>query len=115
MAEILRCRDQWGRTIVLTGERWQNHILLEHAELTGNLDCVRIALEDPYCVMFDRDFPSRENFYRPFTLPRPYDRTYLKVCVDFGPGNPISDADGYVVTAYSTLTIKGGETQKWTR
>lgn len=115
MAEILRCRDRRGRTIVLTYERWTGHILPEHAELSGNLDSVRQVLEDPYCVMLDRDFPNRENFYRPFTLPRPFDRTYLKVCVEFGTSQGTSGVHGHVVTAYSTLTIKSGENQKWSR
>lgn len=113
MVELMRCVDQWGRDIVLTQDRWDDHILPGHPQLRGNEAGVEQVLTDPWVVMHDEVFPDRENFYRPFTLPPPYDRAYPKVCVGFrqpAPGKPVI---GFVVTAYTTSTIKAGETQKW--
>lgn len=112
MATVLQCKDQWGRPVELTDERWQDHILPNHGELNGNLECIRTALVDPTCVMCDVDDDDGENFYRAFVLPPPNSQTYLKVCVSYK-RTWRGKAQGFVKTAYSTTSVKQGETQKW--
>ncbi len=113
MVDLVRCVDQWGREIVLTVDRWQTHILPDHPELLWNEAGVVQALTNPTQVMFDKTFRDRENYYRPFTLPPPFDRTYLKVCARFAAPEPGQAVRGTVVTAYSANIIKPGERQKW--
>ena len=114
MAESLRCTDVQGRVVVLTSERWNWHIVPNHAALAGNEQCVVQALQDPFCIMDDVDRPGVvENFYRPFTLPRPYDRTYLKVPVEYRRDPATGNVMGRVLTAYPTNQVKDGENQIW--
>ncbi len=115
MAEALRCTDQWGRTIALAQDQWRDHILAAHPEMTGRAAVVRQTLTNPICVNQDKDFPDRENFYRPFVIRPPRTLAYLKVCVEFR-NRPFGRAPrGEVVTAYPTTTIKQGEPRKWSQ
>ena len=114
MPDVMSTEDRWRRTIMLTGENWTEQILLDHAELVGNEESVRIALVDPDWVGFDRDHADREVFYRRGALPPPDDQDYLKVCVAFRTAIDGSTT-GRIVTAYATDTIKPGERTKWTR
>jgi hypothetical protein len=52
--QVLRCKDRWGREIILQEATWRQHILLEHAELIGNEAGVQLTLTDPTYVMHDR-------------------------------------------------------------
>lgn len=113
MAIILRCQDQWGRTIALTDERWHDHILVNHAEMLGGEQHIRQALTDPWMVMFDKQRKGVENFYRPFTLPQPYAQYYLKVVVRFHPKFLQLGYQGEVLTAFPTDRAQLGETLKW--
>lgn len=112
MPTILRCQDQWGREVTVSNAQWRTHIVVGHPELTNNLDCIRAAITDPHCVTHDLIDADGENFYRGFTLPSPFDRSYLKVCVRFATGRSGTSA-GFVVTAYATFSIKRGEPVKW--
>lgn len=115
MAEILRCTDQWGRTITLAQARWQGHILVNHPEMAGQEAIVQQTLTDPICVNHDKDFPDRENFYRPFVFRPPRTLAYMKVCVEFRNRAFGQGARGEVVTAYPTTSIKQGEARKWSQ
>jgi hypothetical protein len=113
MSDIVRCSDQWGRTIVLSGDRWSGKILLDHPEMIGNEDCIEKTLTEPYCVYFDKERKDVEVFYRPFVLPPPFQQSWLKVCVRFrakflGAGN-----EGEVLTAFSTDRVHPDEEEKW--
>jgi hypothetical protein len=113
MAELLHCTDRWGRDIILTDAQWDGHILPGHGELTGNLSCIREALENPTLVNHDVLNPNGENFYCLAALPAPFDQVYLKVCVRFTLLAPNGPWRGEVVTAYATTTVKPREAQKW--
>ncbi len=112
MTVILRCNDPRGQEIIVTQEQWDDHII-DHAEMIGQLRGVELALTDPTFICEDRDFDTRENYYRPFTLPGRFHNTYLKVCVEFPRPGLLRQLTGEVVTAFSTANIKQGETQTW--
>lgn len=113
MGDVIRCNDQWGRTIVLSDERWHRKILRDHLEMTGNEDCVLKTLTEPYCVTHDRERGDVEVFYLPFVLPEPYQRTWLKVCVRFRSRLPWTKHTGEVLTAYATDRVHPDEQEKW--
>lgn len=71
------------------------------------------ALTDPYLVVFDKQRHDVENFYRPFTLPKPYDRAYLKVVVRFHRRPLMLGVRGEILTAYATNDTQAGEKVKW--
>lgn len=53
MATILRCTDQWGRTLTVEDTRWEQHILIQHPELDGHLEHLRETLTAPHIVTLD--------------------------------------------------------------
>lgn len=113
MAEVLRCQDRWGRDVVLHDSCWDGHVISGHPEMDGNMACVLTVIKDPHCVTHDVNDADGENFYRAFTLPAPFDRSYLKVCVRYQHTHRPGTTYGVVVTAYSTSSIKQGERVKW--
>lgn len=114
MADVLHATDRWGRLIGLPEGNWVDKILLDHGEMVGNEESVRLTLTDPDLVAFDRDHDDREVFYRRAALPPPDHRDYLKVCVVFRASNE-GVMLGRVVTAYATDGIKPGEKPRWAR
>ena len=106
---VLRCVDPRGRKIVLTAERWADHVVERHPELGANLLAVRLAPTDPTTVRSDTKSAIRENYYRLAALPKPYDHLSLKVCVEFRP----SESVGEVITAYPMARLRRGEMQRW--
>lgn len=114
MVDILRATDRWSRSIGLPEGNWVDKILLDHGEMVGNEESVRLTLIDPDLVAFDRDHEDREVFYRRAALPPPDSRSYLKVCVAFRRTRS-GDVLGRVVTAYATDVLKPGEKPRWAR
>lgn len=105
---MVRSIDRWRRAISISRQQWLGHVLVQHPELTDQLEALHATLMNPEVVMHDTIFEDRENVYRPGLLPSPLDHLYLKVVVAFRH----TDA-GEVVTAYPTSQIKPGEVQKW--
>ena len=100
--------------VTIDRDRWNWKIINKHPALIGNEQCVVTCLQDPLYVMDDVDRPGTvECFYRPFTLPEPFHRTYLKVVVEYSAHPATGTIQGRVLTAYSTNDIKQGETQRW--
>jgi len=62
--------------------------------------------------MQDKTHRNRLNYYRHGALPPPYQRLFLKVCVDFFP-NGLTGILGEVITAYPTRRIDPKEAQQW--
>lgn len=113
MAELLRWLDHWGREIVLTEERWEDHVLAGHGELRVHLAAVEVVLTDPLVVTFDSKITNRENYYRPHLPPEPYQRLFLKICVEFLRIDQERSLFGDVITAYPTGRIPEAEARKW--
>lgn len=93
MTDHLRCVDPLGREVLLTRERWFDHIVARHDEFRGREFLVREALTAPDFVNRDRRRPMRELFYRVSPLPEPYTDLLVRVVVKFY-------AAGEVVTAH---------------
>lgn len=112
MGDVLRCIDRFGRVVVLTNQRWHQHILIDHAEMRELLSAVEQCIEDPDQVNLDADFAERESFYR-FSVAGSRGDRHVKVCIEYSGIDGSSAADGYVVTAYVTRAVKDGEAEKW--
>jgi len=113
MAVLLSAVDPWGRAIKVTEEQWRRHVPPDHQELIDLEGAVAATLTAPTDVAYDADDGRRDSFYRLGVLPPPYDRLFLKVCVEFALSTVSSAPRGFVVTAYPTQRIKQPEVLKW--
>ena len=62
MPEVLRIRDDRGRDVVLTEDRWA-HIRTRHANMADKLDLISTALTSPAAVTRARHIGHGENWY----------------------------------------------------
>jgi hypothetical protein len=102
-------RDPDGRLIVLVDVVWNTEIQVEHKETTGQLEALRITVEDPDEIRIDEYFPDRGCYYRRGVL-RKYRRQWLKVVVEAAR----DDRDtGVILTAYMQPRPKESEEVRW--
>ncbi len=94
-------KDNHNRQIRLTGER-QEHIEIDHPEMSGQVDKVQQTLLKPDMIVRSRTDPDVELFYRHYEI-TPVTEKYLCVVVKILAG------DMFIITAYFTDTIKRGE------
>lgn len=92
--------DVRDRVIRLTDER-QEHLETDHPEMNEEMDRVGEVLRAPERIVESRTDPSVELYYR-FYEQTPVTKKYLCVVVKN------SEADGFIITAYYTDTIKKG-------
>ena len=114
MTELLRCNDYFGRLVVLTESRWNEHILIDHAEMASLQGVIEDTLVDPDLVNYDRDFADREVFYK-LEAGGTSGNRHIKVCVEYRRRSPSSKPEGRIITAYITRNVKRGEATKWRR
>jgi len=96
-----RFEDIHGRRIRLTEER-QEHIETDHPEILGQIDEIENTLLNPDIIVRSRVDPQVELFYRYYKgtlVAEKYLCLVVKVLVD----------DQFIITAYFTDTMKGGE------
>jgi hypothetical protein len=101
--DLFSTTDPLGRTIRLTKQCYQGHILVEHPELNEPDEierCVRLAEQ----IRQDAIEPKRTVYYR--TYRRQPQRWLVKVVVD---------EQGEVVTAYRVTRMKQEEVILWQR
>ena len=113
MPELFRCTDPWGREIVLSLERWRDHVLGGHPELAGHEALLEAALTRPSYVNRDAVREDREAFYAPSPLPPPYGRSLVKVVVEFGDAGSDRPTVGRVITAYFANKPRPRERRIW--
>ncbi len=113
MPELWRRRDQWGRDVVLTSERWNGHIVAEHPILRGQEAAVAEAVASPDRVMYDAEVIDGECFYQAGVLPRARRARYLKVAVHFRRDPSTGAMVGTVSTAFPTDRIKSRGRPRW--
>ena len=113
MADLLRCVDLHGRTVVLTVECWLYHILPDRAILSGQEQGICATVEGPTYIMRDVVHPNRECFYRFGAIPGALADHYLKVVVEYDVVGPGGLTVGTVVTAYPTDRLKSKEQRLW--
>jgi hypothetical protein len=106
---FLRCADRTGREIVIYQDRWYEHIMVDHKELSGREEVVRATLEQPDTIRQDRYRSDRECYYRQGDLPARH--RFVKVVVKFSE-TPFGVA-GTVITAFTVERIDHREAHLW--
>ena len=109
------CRDREGIRVVCSRETWLSHIVAEHPEMQGCESCVAATIEALYQVFQDRAFPDRKNLYRPFVLPKPMDRRYLRVVIEYKKRRFRKGLTGYVMTAFPVENKRKGDILLWSQ
>lgn len=94
-------KDIHDRQIRLTDER-QAHIEADHPEMFGQIEKIQDTLSNPDVSVRSRTDSDVELFYRHYN-DTPVTEKYLCVVVKVLVGNL------FIITAYFTDTIKGGE------
>jgi len=119
VAALVEAKDPWRQAVTLSEETWEKHIVCEHPEMGAMasrdeiLSCISQTISNPLYICQDAIHSNRRNFYLPFILPKPYQRSYLKVVVEYR--KRWFGLKGYVRTAYSTTALKPGEKIIWQR
>ena len=105
MTLVFKCRDPRGRTVLLTDDVWEGHILIKRAWMReGWLSEVRAALEGPLGIYATLGDPDDHIYYRMVTMRG----KYLKVVVRFD-----KQETGRVVAAYPVSNMPSGEKWIW--
>jgi hypothetical protein len=94
-------KDVNNRQIRLTHER-QEHFETEHPEMSGQIGKIQDTLLDPDQIIRSLTDPEVELFYRHYDT-TPVTQKYLCVVVK------VLFDDLFIITAYFTDTVKGGE------
>jgi hypothetical protein len=93
-------KDIHNRQILLSSER-QDHIEIDHLEMSGQIDKIQDTLALPDIIIKSRPDPDVELFYQHYNT-TPVTEKYLCVVVKVLAG------DLFIITAYFTDTIKKG-------
>jgi len=93
-------QDRFGRTVRLTDERIAH--ILEHIEMTGQLDKVEETLREPDVVVRSQRAPDVHLYHKHYTT-TPVTEKSLLVAIK------VAQMDAFVLTAFFTDTIKKGE------
>jgi hypothetical protein len=94
--------DPQGRTVYLTEDCYQSHILVEHPDLSDVAEIAR-TIKSPHYIARDVIDVDRLVYYR--TYRRRPQRWMIKVVVE----------GGEVITAYRVKRLKQGEEILWQR
>ena len=98
MATVLQ--DRFGRAVRLTDERIAH--ILEHDEMTGQLDKVEETVREPDVVVRSQRDPEVHLYHKHYPT-TPVTEKHLLVAVK------VAQQDALVLTAFFTDTIKQGE------
>lgn len=114
MDDVLRCVDLFGRRVRLPRQRWDDHILLDHAEMVALVHLIERALTEPDVVNRDAAYPDRENFYL-LSVAGTQATRHVKVCVEYRHDSVTGSVTGSIVTAFVTRNVKSNEVPIWHR
>lgn len=109
---MFQCTDKDGITVVCSKDTWNNHIVAEHPEMEGCAANVKAAIEKPYHIYQDGRHPHIRIIYRPFILPKPFDRQYLRVAIKYRTRR-FGGRRGYVSTAFPCINKRKGDILIW--
>jgi hypothetical protein len=96
-----RFKDIHGRQFRFTSER-REHIESDHPEMSGQLEKIKNTLSSPDIIVKSKTDSQVELFYRNYKT-TPVSEKYLCVAIKALEDNL------FIITAYFTDTIKGGE------
>lgn len=107
-----------GHPVVLTRERWEKHILVEHDGMREQLPCIARVLSAPKRITQDANLSTHKCFYRDEVVHG--SRSLIKVVDEFDdpwlyvqPRLDLTPVQGTIITAYETDKIKRGERRLW--
>lgn len=100
MDEIFSTKDIYNRSISLTNEQYNNHIVSGHSEMKSDPKSIEKTVEDPTYIFEDSSHPLR-NVYYGFGKHKDYNKLYVTAIVHFS-----SRREGEVITSYLTSEIK---------
>lgn len=108
-------RDRGGYRIVCYTDRWNDHILGGHPELSGHLEWVEETITAPLGIVASAYEPSSKVFYREYDFGGLLGRAFLRVVVRYKRRFGVGPTQGRVVTAYpqAVTPLKRGEKQLW--
>jgi hypothetical protein len=95
---IFETTDNASRVVILYGNTWENHILIEHPEMRDHLTAVKKTIENPNVIT---DIPHRSTLV--YSLLMPF-RLYTTVVV----GMDHTYSEGTVKTAYLRGDLPSG-------
>jgi hypothetical protein len=103
--------DKFGTKIRCAHNTWLNHIVAQHLEMAGQQSAIMACCNNPYQVYQSGRYPQRLIYYKPFALPKPFDRYYLLVVVEYSGSG--ARHRGKIVTAFASANIKRGDILIW--
>ena len=97
---IFSVLDYNKRKVVLEQSTWNNHIIVGHPEMNGNISAVKNNIENPEFVYDSSTNPKREIFFsrQPQST---YPMLFVKTIVEY------NKSKGYITTALFTRKIQG--------
>lgn len=101
-----------GTEVVCDKANWEKHITSEHPEMADQMDVVKRAIENPFCIYQTTAHIRRQAFYRPSELPPPFDRGFVRIIVEYN-SSRLFGRKGRVCTAFHTSSAKRGEVMIW--
>ena len=105
--------DRDGVSVHCRHDTWARHIVDEHREMEDQQGAVIGAIGNPAYIYQSERYPQRRLLYRPFILPKPFDRTYLLVVIEYRTSR--GQRRGEVVTAFSAFNIKQRDILIWSK
>lgn len=105
MKRRFRVTDPRGIIIHCTNETWEEHVLVNHPDMTGKENEVIEALRNPFMIFADAEKPKERNIYY---LLRTSMVKYIRVVVRL-----IGEKSGEMVTAYQADSGKENEKMIW--
>jgi hypothetical protein len=70
---------------------------------------VTTAIREPYQIYQDSSNLQKKVIYKPFILPKPYDRQYLRVVMEYHKKKKVA----YICTAFPCVNKKKGDILIW--
>ncbi len=93
---IFEITDKTGKLIHLSKERWNNHIKIEHPDMVGTDEIIRV-LKEPDSII---NLGEEKVYFYKYYKNRKFKSKYLKIIVKYLNGS------GYVITAYFARNIR---------
>jgi len=94
--------DVLGNRVILTKQRWEEHILLSHPEMLGLHEAVRDTITEPDCVYASETAEQTKLFYKLGAVAWKFRNLFLKTVVSY-------DREPAILrTSFFTSQLKGG-------
>ena len=75
--------DVFGSCVILTKQRWEEHILVSHPEMVGLHEAVRDTIAEPDCVYTSETTEQTKLFYKLGVVAWKFRNLFLKAVVSY--------------------------------